>query len=116
MDAGPWVAIAIACRIFPKTAFGMSGFETGVLHIQLVRGTLADPAHSTARIRHTRMLLITAAVLMSILLLGSSLITRTDTFSIVARGVASVSHTIAQIAIEMSKSGSPLDIVFVNAG
>jgi len=26
--------------------------------------------------------------------------------------VASVSHTIAQIAIEMSKSGSPLDIVF----
>jgi hypothetical protein len=33
-------------------------------------------------------------------------------FIIVARDVASVSHTIAQIAIEMSKSGSPLDIVF----
>jgi len=26
--------------------------------------------------------------------------------------VASVSHTIAQIAIEMSKTGTPLDIVF----
>ena len=33
-------------------------------------------------------------------------------FIIVARDVASVSHTIAQIAIEMSKSGTPLDIVF----
>jgi len=30
----------------------------------------------------------------------------------VARDVASVSHTIAQIAIEMSKTGTPLDIVF----
>ena len=77
--AGPWVAIAIACLIFPKLALGMSGFETGVLHIHLVRGTIADPADSTARIRHTRMLLVTAAVLMSIMLLGSSLITGTDT-------------------------------------
>jgi hypothetical protein len=33
-------------------------------------------------------------------------------FIIVARDVASVSHTIAQIAIEMSKTGTPLDIVF----
>ena len=77
--AGPWVAIAIACLIFPKLALGMSGFETGVLHIHLVRGTKADPADAAARIRHTRMLLITAALLMSVLLLGSSLITGTDT-------------------------------------
>ena len=77
--AGPWVAIAIACLIFPKLALGMSGFETGVLHIHLVRGTRADPAEPAARIRHTRMLLVTAAVIMSILLLGSSLITGTDT-------------------------------------
>ncbi len=77
--AGPWVAIAIACLIFPKLALGMSGFETGVLHIHLVHGTKADPADAAARIRHTRMLLVTAAVLMSIMLLGSSLITGTDT-------------------------------------
>ena len=77
--AGPWVAIAIACLIFPKLALGMSGFETGVLHIHLVRGTKADPTEATARIRHTRMLLVTAAVLMSVMLLGSSLVTGTDT-------------------------------------
>jgi len=76
---GPWVAIAIACLIFPKLALGMSGFETGVLHIHLVRGTQANPSDATARIRHTRMLLVTAAVLMSVLLLGSSLVTGTDT-------------------------------------
>jgi len=77
--AGPWVAIAIACLVFPKLALGMSGFETGVLHIHLVSGTKADPTDATARIRHTRMLLVTAAVLMSVMLLGSSLITGTDT-------------------------------------
>lgn len=77
--SGPWVAIAIACLIFPKLALGMSGFETGVLHIHLVRGTKADPADVAGRIRHTRMLLITAALLMSVLLLGSSLVTGTDT-------------------------------------
>ena len=76
---GPWVAVAIACLIFPKLALGMSGFETGVLHIHLVRGTRADPADAAARIRHTRLLLVTAAALMSVLLLGSSLVTGTDT-------------------------------------
>lgn len=76
---GPWVAIAIACLIFPKLALGMSGFETGVLHIHLVRGTKSDPADVAGRIRHTRMLLVTAALLMSVMLLGSSLVTGTDT-------------------------------------
>ncbi len=33
-------------------------------------------------------------------------------FILVARDVASMSHTIAQIAIELGKSGAPLDIVF----
>ncbi len=76
---GPWVALAIACLVFPKLALGMSGFETGVLHIHLVRGTQADPADVAGRIRHTRMLLVTAALLMSVMLLGSSLVTGTDT-------------------------------------
>ena len=35
-----------------------------------------------------------------------------DRFIIVARDVASVSHTIAQIAMEMTKTGTPLDVVF----
>ncbi len=76
---GGLAAIAIACLIFPKLALGMSGFETGVLHIHLVRGTPADPADATARIRHTRQLLVTAALLMSVLLLGSSVVTGTNT-------------------------------------
>jgi hypothetical protein len=76
---GPWTAVAIACLVFPKLALGMSGFETGVLHIHLVRGTRADPADAAARIRHTRLLLATAAGIMSLLLLGSSLVTGTDT-------------------------------------
>jgi hypothetical protein len=57
----------------------MSGFETGVLHIHLVRGTTDDPADVAGRIRLTRMLLVTAALIMSVLLLGSSLVTGTGT-------------------------------------
>jgi hypothetical protein len=33
-------------------------------------------------------------------------------FVIVARDVVSVSHTIAQVAIEMTKGGAPLDVIF----
>jgi hypothetical protein len=76
---GGWTALAIACLVFPKLALGMSGFETGVLHIHLVRGTRTDPADTAGRIRHTRLLLTTAAAIMSVLLLGSSLVTGTDT-------------------------------------
>jgi hypothetical protein len=76
---GPWVALAIACLIFPKLALGMSGFETGVLHIHLVRGTRADPSDPAGRIKHTRLLLVTAALIMSVFLIGSSLVTATDT-------------------------------------
>ena len=76
---GPLVAIGIACLIFPKLALGMSGFETGVLHIHLVRGTIENPTDEAARIRHTRMLLVTAALVTSVMLLGSSLVTGTDT-------------------------------------
>ncbi len=77
--SGGWTALAIACLVFPKLALGMSGFETGVLHIHLVRGTRERPDDAAGRIRHTRMLLVTAAAIMSVLLLGSSLVTGTDT-------------------------------------
>ncbi len=76
---GPWVALLIACLIFPKLALGMSGFETGVLHIHLIRGREDDPANAEGRIRRTRLLLITAALIMSVMLLGSSLVTGTGT-------------------------------------
>ncbi|HEX2568156.1 MAG TPA: hypothetical protein VH877_01275 [Polyangia bacterium] len=68
-----------ATLIFPKLALGMSGFETGVSVMPLVRGDDdgAQPALPGGRIRNTRRLLFTAAVIMSILLLTSSLVTTT---------------------------------------
>ena len=76
---GFWVILAIACIIFPKLALGMSGFETGVLHIHLVRGTALNPSDATARIANTRKLLLTASLIMSFFLIGSALITGTNT-------------------------------------
>ena len=77
--SGPWVVLGIACIVFPKLALGMSGFETGVLQIHLMEGTEADPTNAAARIANTRKLLVTAALIMSVFLIGSSLVTGTDT-------------------------------------
>jgi hypothetical protein len=77
--AGPWTAAAIAVLVFPKLALGLSGFETGVLHIHMVRGTEQDPNDQAARIANTRRMLLVAALIMSVLLIGSSLVTGTGT-------------------------------------
>jgi hypothetical protein len=61
--------------VFPRLALGLSGFETGVAVMPLVKGDPGDnPKNPTGRIRNTRRLLITAAVVMSVFLLGSSLV------------------------------------------
>jgi hypothetical protein len=61
---------------FPRLALGLSGFETGVAVMPLVRGNDADdPAKPAGRIRNTRKLLLTAAIIMSIMLMGSSIVT-----------------------------------------
>jgi hypothetical protein len=77
--SGPWVAAGISLIVFPKLALGLSGFETGVLQIHMVRGTEKDPGDETARIANTKKLLLVAALIMSVLLIGSSLVTGTDT-------------------------------------
>ena len=77
--SGPWVALGISLLVFPKLALGLSGFETGVLQIHLVEGTRTDPGNEAARIANTRRLLLVAALIMSALLIGSSLVTGTDT-------------------------------------
>lgn len=63
--------------IFPRLALGLSGFETGVSVMPLIQGepadTEADVPHG--RIRNTRKLLASAAILMSVLLLISSFAT-----------------------------------------
>lgn len=72
--AGGGLAIlAIALLVFPKLALGLSGFETGVAVMGLVKGNPKDaPANPEGRIRNTRRLLLFAAVIMSVLLLASS--------------------------------------------
>jgi hypothetical protein len=68
--------VMLSLILFPKLALGLSGFETGVAVMPLVEGdpgeTEADPR---GRIRGARRLLVTAAIIMSVLLLGSSFVT-----------------------------------------
>jgi hypothetical protein len=74
-----WGTIALVCLFFfPKLALGLSGFETGVAVMPLVRGEPSDdPERPAGRIRGTRKLLLTAALIMSVFLLGSALVTCT---------------------------------------
>ena len=78
--------LALSVLIFPKLALGLSGFETGVAVMPLVKGDATDqPDNPEGRIRNTRKLLIWAAVIMSFFLLTSSFIVSTlippDAFS-----------------------------------
>ncbi|KRB76482.1 amino acid transporter [Nocardioides sp. Root190] len=68
--------IAVSLTLFPKLALGMSGFETGVAVMSHVRGSPDDDPMSPAeRIRNTKRLLTTAAVIMSVFLICSSFVT-----------------------------------------
>jgi hypothetical protein len=68
--------IAAALVVFPKLALGLSGFETGVAVMPLVQGDRDDNlAHPAGRIRNTKKLLRTAALIMSVALIGSSIVT-----------------------------------------
>jgi hypothetical protein len=71
-----WVMIGISLVVFPKLALGLSGFETGVAVMPQVQGGAADdPAEPAVRIRNTRKLLTTAALIMSGFLIVSSFTT-----------------------------------------
>ena len=72
----PLMMTAMALLLFPKLALGLSGFETGVAVMPLVRGDGTDTDEAPAgRIRNTKKLLRTAALIMSVMLLGSSFVT-----------------------------------------
>jgi hypothetical protein len=72
----PWGMLAMAVVLFPKLALGLSGFETGVAIMPLVKGDGDTPPEILeSRIRNTRQLLTWAAGIMSVLLVGSSIVT-----------------------------------------
>ncbi|HEY7786095.1 MAG TPA: hypothetical protein VIB00_15290 [Pyrinomonadaceae bacterium] len=98
VNGSVWFVIGVSLLLFPKLALGLSGFETGVAVMPLVKSDkdLTDQEwehlHSTrtgrvagrntqlilrARVEHTKKLLRTAALIMSGLLITSSLVTAT---------------------------------------
>jgi hypothetical protein len=91
-----WLIIGVSLMLFPKLALGLSGFETGVAVMPLVKGesdlTENDWAdiHATrtglreegkarqllrGRIRNAKKLLRSAALIMSVMLISSSFVT-----------------------------------------
>jgi hypothetical protein len=72
----PLAMLAVSFLVFPQLALGLSGFETGVSMMPLVRGDEDDdPDRPEGRIRNTRKMLFTAALIMSFYLLTTSFVT-----------------------------------------
>ena len=81
-EGDPTLLIAGALIVFPKLALGLSGFETGVSVMPLIDGGKQDEGYSprsstppAGRVANTRKLLLTAAVIMSVMLIMSSMVT-----------------------------------------
>jgi hypothetical protein len=68
--------LGMVALIFPKLALGLSGFETGVVLMPLVKGNANDDEHTPmGRIKNTYKLLTSAALIMSFFLMTSSFVT-----------------------------------------
>ncbi|WP_431930017.1 amino acid transporter [Nonomuraea jabiensis] len=67
--SSPLVMIGLSLLVMPKLALGMSGFETGVAVMPVVKGDMEQ------RVKGTRRLLTTAALIMSVFLVFSSFVT-----------------------------------------
>jgi hypothetical protein len=96
VNGNAWHILFVSLLLFPKLALGLSGFETGVAVMPLVKGDedlseadwanlqtsrTGDPDEAQARhllkarIRNTKNLLRSAALIMSVMLISSSFVT-----------------------------------------
>jgi hypothetical protein len=74
--SNPLILVGISLLLFPRLALGLSGFETGVVVMPLVKGKPGDTeANPVGRIQNTRKLLFAAATIMSVMLITSSIVT-----------------------------------------
>ncbi len=72
----PILIVGFALLLFPKLALGLSGFETGVAVMPLIKGkNNDDPEYPVGRIRNAKKLLTSAALIMSVFLIASSFVT-----------------------------------------
>ena len=99
-QSNPAMIVLMSLLLFPKLALGLSGFETGVAVMPLIRGEGKDAAAQLAsRIRNTRKLLIVAAGIMSVLLTASALVTTTlIPYEAMQRGGAADGRALAYLA------------------
>ncbi len=71
-----WAIAGLSLLFFPKMALGLSGFELSMVVMPMVKGKKGQD-QSRGRIRNTRKLLLAAALIMAVYLLGSALVTTT---------------------------------------
>ncbi len=74
----PFGILLFVLIVFPKLALGLSGFETGVAVMGLVKGDVGEHEDNpVGRVRNTRKLLLSAGLIMSVFLILSSVATTT---------------------------------------